>query len=102
MKYVRFYLEYPSKTEKHKGTRKSPGDHRGTVIATFPETSMVMVPPDRDAYIQVDAIGSLFDHPNSAVCGTVCTWGYLREKCKRISETQAREVHPELFRYLDS
>lgn len=25
---------------------------------------------------------------------------YLREKCKRVSESKAREVHPNLFRYL--
>jgi len=96
MKGYRFYLEYPNKTEKHKGTVKNPGNHIGTVLAVF-----------NDAYLShnewtYEAEGGLYDYPNSPVCSTSTTWGYLKEFCKRIPEILARKIHPELFKVLDS
>lgn len=103
---INFYLEYPNKTEKHKGTRKSPGNHRGTVIAvmTKHERGRWSNFPDWHYNGQdhmADAMGALFDEPNSPVCSTGVSPGYLDEKCKRISEKMAREIHPQLFVRLD-
>jgi hypothetical protein len=42
------------------------------------------------------------DIPNNPVCFGSYSDGYLREKCKDISEKQAREIHPNLFKVLDS
>lgn len=48
-----------------------------------------------------EAIAGLFDRPNSPVASTAVAVDVLREKCKRVPERRAREVHPELFKYLD-
>jgi len=48
-----------------------------------------------------EAIAALFDQPNSPVAGTGVARDYLRHKCKRISEAQARTIHPALFERLD-
>ena len=106
MKGVNFYLEYSSKKENRKGTRKNPGNHRGTVVA-------VMTKKDRDKWSNfpdwhytgqghtADAMGAVFDEPNSPVCSTGVCPEYLDKRCKRISEKMAREIHPALFTYLD-
>jgi hypothetical protein len=40
--------------------------------------------------------------PNSgALAVGQVAYGYLRKKCKRVPETRAREIHPELFKYLE-
>jgi hypothetical protein len=44
---------------------------------------------------------AIFDWPNSPVAGTGVSLDYLRQKCKRISEAQARTIHPVLFEWLD-
>lgn len=48
-----------------------------------------------------EAVAGLFDAPNSPVASTAVAIDLLREKCKRVSETKARQVHPNLFEYLD-
>ena len=101
MKNYRFYLEYNSNTQKRKATRKNLGEHTGNCIA---------VPLDdnkRPYYINardlsVECYGAVFFQENSDVCGTSASSDYLREKCKRISEKQAREIHTKLFEYLES
>ena len=95
MKDFRFYLEYPSLKDKRKGTRKSLGNHLGTCVAV-----------SKSFYIQNGEIynecgGGIFEKPDSVCTWTACTDGYLRDKCKRISEKQAREIHPNLFKYLE-
>ena len=97
MKDITFYLEYPNRTEKNKATRKNVGNHRGTVLAVDKKQWWV-----RDNEINMDAYGALRDIPNDVVCGTTCSEPYLRSNCKRISEKQAREIHPMLFQYLES
>lgn len=97
MKGFHFFLEYANKTEKNKATRKDPKNHRGTVIAVMYENEYRI--PGTD---QHEAIASVQDIPNSSVCHTSASYGYLREKCLRISEKQAREIHPALFSVLDS
>jgi hypothetical protein len=41
-------------------------------------------------------------HPNSPVAGTSIDVSILRERCKRISEAKARQIHPLLFERLDA
>jgi hypothetical protein len=48
-----------------------------------------------------DGIGAVHDHPNSGVGNTGVSPDYLKDKCKRISEKLAREIHPQLFIWLD-
>ena len=96
MKGVRFYLEYETSTKKRKATVRNPGEHKGTVVATLLGTEHL------DAYQWViECIGSLFDEPNSQVCGSNVGIFYIRDMCKRIPESLAREIHPKLFEYLD-
>ena len=98
MKGYYFYLEYPTNKDKRAGTRKNPGNHSGTVLAVYtdPEYSW-----SNGKDITTECIGVVQDIPNSDVCTSACSWGYLRENCKRISEAQARTIHPKLFQYLE-
>jgi hypothetical protein len=96
MKGIRFYLEYPSKQAKQRATRKSLGNHLGTVIAVETKTFWWV---GKEYFMQ--AYGGVFNQPNSYVCGTCTTWEYLYDRCKRISEQQAKEIHPKLIDYLN-
>lgn len=103
MKGFRFYLEYPNQKERRNGTRKKPGNHSGNVVAVATRENSPWTPHwhwSQNGY-QADAIGAVFFERNSPVCGTSVGPGYLREKCKNISEALAREIHPQLFAYLD-
>lgn len=93
---VRFYLEYENKTEKHKGTRKKPGKHTGNVLALYHENGHMT----REGWT-CEGTGAIFYHPNSAVGSCGVGIDYLRDKCKRISEAQARDIHPQLFAVID-
>jgi hypothetical protein len=95
MKGYKFYLEYPDSKSKRKATRKNLGKHSGNCVATW--NSWFLSETDWN----VDAITSIQDYSNCPVCCTSVSFCYLREKCKRISEQQAREIHPKLFNYLD-
>jgi hypothetical protein len=48
----------------------------------------------------MDAVGAVYYTPNSPVATTGVSWEYIREKCKRIPESMAKEIHPELWNYL--
>lgn len=96
MQGLTFYLEYPTKADKRKATRKNPGNHSGTVCAVHSGQWVW----GRGSYIK-DAFCAAFDRPNSPVCTSTVTPEYLQEYCKKISEKQAREIHPELFKWLD-
>ena len=98
MKGYRFYLEYPSKTEKNKATVKRPGNHEGNCIA---------VPLSNGGGLlyggdwSIETFSAVYKEPNSDCCGSQASLGYLRERCKRIPERLAREIHPKLFSYLE-
>lgn len=92
MKDVRFYLEYPSSADKRKG------NHSGTVFAAFSGNGTHF---SSGQWCQ-EGVGGVFDRPDSPVAGTSVSLQYLRKQCKRISEKQAREIHPNLFAYLDA
>lgn len=48
-----------------------------------------------------DAIGGVYTRPDSPPAGTTVSPQYLKERCRRIPETEARRVHPALFTMLD-
>jgi hypothetical protein len=48
-----------------------------------------------------DVVSGVFDTPNSEVGLDSVALGYLHERCKRVSEATARQIHPRLFTYLD-
>jgi len=96
MKGYTFYLEYPSQAEKRKATRKHPGNHSGNVIATFGTWFT-----GGSSGAMIECVSAVYEWPNSAVCSSSVSISYIRERCKRISEAQAREIHPRLFDYLD-
>lgn len=96
MKGYRFYLEHASNADKRKGK------HTGNVVAVpLDERGREYWYPHAPG--TVEAISAVFSHPNSDVAsGGVDFWHYIRGRCKRISETRAREVHPKLMAWLDS
>jgi len=96
MKGIRFYLEYPNRTEKNKGTRKNPGKHSGNVLAVFEDGFW-----GSNGW-SYEALGAVNYYEDSSVGSTSVSPDYIREKCKRISERLAREIHPQLFAVLDS
>jgi len=97
MKYVRFYLEHKSPKDKRKGS------HCGTVFAAFDTMGDDFKPRfDGEGYYVLDGLGAVFAEPNSPVASTAASTDYLHQKCKRISEAEAREIHPALFERLDA
>lgn len=95
MKGVRFYEELEHKNRKYEASK-------GTVFAAFYEQTHGGRHGDGAYFVQVDGVGAVFDRPNSPVAGTSASLEYLEKDCRRVSEERAREVHPELFKYLDS
>lgn len=98
MKDYHFYLEYPTAKDRRAGTRKNPGNHSGTVVVVFTDRETQYRSGNDWMY---ECISSVQDTPDGAVCSGSASYGYLRERCKRISEKLAREIHPTLFHYLD-
>jgi hypothetical protein len=96
MKGYKFFLEYPNNKDKRNGTRKSLGNHLGTIVAVIDDTARAT-----GNGIEQDAISAVQDIPNSGTNYGGVSWDYLAERCKRISEAQAREIHPVLFQRLD-
>jgi hypothetical protein len=96
MKGFHFFLEYPMDQNPKKHTRKNPGPHAGNCIAVFQGREYIL--PDLKS---VECIGAVFFCRNSACGGSSASFEYLSKYCKRISEKMAREIHPQLFTYLD-
>lgn len=86
---IRFYADYGSKKAKRRG-----GD--------APNALGILIDAKRfeDKDVMYDAVAAVFDHKNSGVATTGVSRGYLRESCKRISESEARRIHPNLFALL--
>ena len=95
MKGYRFYEELENKGRK--GERSA-----GNVVALILEQDErghwwpIYMPT-----FAVECICGLFAEPNSPVCGGQTARSYLWDKCRRVSEKRAREIHPALFEYLD-
>jgi hypothetical protein len=82
MKGIRFYQE---------------NGKRSVVAVLVPQSEI-----EREFFVSTgmhEALGGVFDRDNSPVATTSVSVDYLREKCKRISEKMAREIHPELFKH---
>lgn len=120
MKGFKFVLEYKSKSAKNKATRRNLGYH-GDVVAVpiVPfgrgyRAETVKVAEQGRLPLNVD--GEIYEYtatyPTYQVCAITRSNGeikeitvdpeYLEERCKRISETQAKTLDPELFQYLTS
>lgn len=120
MKGFKFVLEYKSKSAKNKATRRNLGYH-GNVVAIpvrtvdgFQVVETVRVAEQGRLPLNID--GELYlrtaYYPTYQVCVITRSNGeikeitvdpeYLEERCKRISETQAKTLDPELFQYLTS
>lgn len=82
MRGFRFYEEFSNKRK---------GVSAGQVVA---------VSTEHTRGVMLDAVASVFDRANSPVESTMVDRGWLRQKCKRVSEERARQVHPKLFSYL--
>ena len=95
MKGYAFYLEFPDKKARRKATRANIEGNSGTVVAVMLPYSWI---PGSTC---MEAFSAVYDEKNSPVCFTSCAQEYLDERCLRISEKVAREVHPELFKRLD-
>lgn len=101
MKGVKFYLEYPNSTEKHKATVKNPGNHLGSVIAVFDAEAPFPLWNGRENVWAYEAEAGILESPNSPVGSTSVALDHLRKRCKRIPERLARTIHPKLFEVLD-
>ena len=95
MKGYIFYLEFPTAQARRKATRKNLTGHSGNCIA---------VSSDKQEQIEqwrVDkcypAFTAVQDIPNNQCCFNPVSPEYLLSNCKRMSEAQAREIHPNLF-----
>ena len=88
MKGIRFYLEFTDRSKRISG---------GNVLAALALNGRYWS-EGRSCY---EAIAALFDQPNAPVAGTGVSLDYLRQTCKRISEGEARKIHPKLFERLD-
>jgi hypothetical protein len=97
MKDFKFYLEYPDNKSKRKATRKNLGNHSGNCLAVFNDVRAHILPD----YKNIEAIGAVFYTRNSDCCFTSVGFDYISERCKRISEQQAKKIHPKLFDYLN-
>lgn len=92
MNGIRFYLDHEDEKAKRKG------QHQGNVTAVIVENG-IFYSGNRACY---EAIGAVLYHPNSPCASTAASLEWMRTCGKRISEQEARELHPELFRYLDA
>lgn len=87
MKGFRFYEELYFKNRKGENSQ-------GNVIALF-------VPEQRCPDGTYECLLSLFNTPNSLVCNSAVSPGYLETDTRLVSEAKARSIHPKLFEYLD-
>ena len=94
MKEFRFYLDHASAHDKRNGK------HEGNVTAVVVSNGTYPAYPTGEACY--DGIGAIFNTPGSDVASTGVSVQWLRENGKRISEAEARKIHPRLFQYLDN
>ncbi len=88
MNGIRFYLEFTNKYKRQSG---------GNVVAALVLNGSYW----SSGKVCYEALAAVFDYPNAPVAGTGVALDYLRQRCKRISETKARRIHPALFARLD-
>lgn len=88
MQGIRFYEEF-------KNTSKTRG--AGTVVAALVCNGLYY----SNGKACYGALSGVYDRPDSPVASGGVSLEYLAQKCKHISESRAREIHPELFKRLD-
>jgi len=91
MKGYRFYLEHASNKDKRDGV------DMGVVIAVYTGDGGYRGWHDTHLYNCLSAVTS---HPNpdtNQVGWASCDAGFIAQKCRRISEAEARKIHPNLF-----
>ena len=93
MKGYRFYADYSSAKLKRKG-----GDAPNVLAVA---TDIMPRLGDRGQLLFECAV-AVFEHANSGVCWGAASRDYIAECCKRLSEEEARRIHPAIFVYLDS
>lgn len=97
MKGYRFYLEYASKADKRKGV------HAGNVLALYTGEGIESAEVVARMRTYLFGVGGVLNSPDSPVGWTgEVSREQLRERFKRVSEQEARKVHPRLFEYLDA
>lgn len=108
MKGNRFYADYSSKAHKRRDAMSPRHKRRegptpapaANVIAVDVEGGRIPYRIQRDRAV-ADCTAALFDTPDSDVTGTSVDASYLMERCRRISEAEARRIHPRMFEYLE-
>src|SRR5215469_5708552 len=93
MNHIHFYLDHETAQDKRHG------HHMGNVTAVFTDTGRFS--RDFDGTYGYDAVGAVDCYPNSPVASTSVSIAWMQTKGKRISEAEARDIHPNLFAYLD-
>jgi hypothetical protein len=93
MKNVHFYLDHETTQDKRQG------HHTGNVTAVFTDTGRFS--REFDGNYGYDAVGAVYSTPNSPVASTSVSITWMQTKGKRISEAEARTIHPCLFASLD-
>jgi hypothetical protein len=96
MKGFRFYAEYDS--NKQKRMQRHTGIRADNVIAIDVDTFHYQN-GNEAAY---EGFSAVFGHPNSSVAWGGISRHYIDDRCKRISEAKARELHPVLFARLEA
>jgi hypothetical protein len=89
MNGIRFYLVFKDKSKRQPG---------GNVVAVLALNGAYW----SSGKLCYEAIAALFEQPDSPVAGTGVALDYLRQRCQRVSEAQARATHPALFQRLDT
>jgi len=89
MNGIRFYLEFQDKSKRQPG---------GNIVAVLALNGAYW----SSGSLCYEAIAALFEQPDSPVAGTGVALDYLRQRCQRVSEAQARAIHPALFKRLDT
>lgn len=97
MKGYTFHVEYKSNADKRKNR-----PHRGTVVAVERANGAYLSGTGSPQEIMWGVIGSVEDVPDGGVCGCSVSQAYLRTHCRRVTEAEAREIHPTLFKFIDS
>lgn len=105
MKGYRFYAAYSSKLHRRMDT--TPRHVRKVGPTPNPAANAIAVFLDDDGRElfngeSYDCFAGIFDHPDSDVATSGVSPEYLRERCRRISEQEARRIHPRLFQRLDA
>ncbi len=87
MKGIRFFEEFRNSAKT---------TTMGTCVALFVCNGAYM----SGTQICYEALSGLFDQPDSPVCSGGVSLSYLRSRCKRVTEQEARKIHPALFKRL--